>query len=99
MDEKYSSGMEEYAREHQGFFVKPGIPETPSAGRWLKIYWIGLGSKTSGLHTKEEFLHLMSKQYPEHIYRRFKGDKEIPSGLIRKKDLEGWMKFTGAIWV
>ena len=27
-------------------------------GRWPKIYWIGPGSKTDGLHTKKEFLNL-----------------------------------------
>jgi len=67
--------------------------------RWPKVYWTGPGSKIGGLHTKKEFLDLMLKTYPEHIYRRMRGDRVIPPGKIAKGDINGWMAFVNATWI
>jgi hypothetical protein len=98
MSDLYDTGIDEYNRNHQGHVAKPQLP-TKGSNRRLKIYWIGLGSKTDGLHTKKDFLDLMRKQYPENVYYRRKGDKEIPDGQIKKYDIESWMHFAGAKWV
>jgi hypothetical protein len=68
-------------------------------GRWPKIYWTGPGSKRDGLHTKKEFIDLMPKSYPEHVYRRMRGDTDIPPGKIKRNDIDGWMAFVNARWV
>ena len=94
----YSSGMNEYFENHQGYILKPP-PPTTGGGRWRKIYWIGMGSKTSGLHTKKEFLNIMGKQYPEHIYWRRRGDTEIPEGKLKHSDIDGWMELVDAKWI
>jgi len=69
------------------------------SGRWPQIYWTGIGSKISGIHSKKEFLDIVHKQYPETVYRRFKGDKTIPFGKIKKTDIDSWIEFTGARWI
>jgi len=73
------------------------IRRTP--GRWRKIYWTGIGAKQTGLHTKTEFLNIMYREYNECLYRRRKGDKEIPPGKIKRSDIRGWMEFANAIYV
>ena len=71
----------------------------PTRGRWRKIYWTGWGSKTNGLHTKEEFLNIVHVQFIDHYYGRQKGDRFIPDGKIKGDDIEGWMELVGATWV
>lgn len=66
--------------------------------RWPKIYWTGPGSKTDGLHTKQEFLNTMKKTYPEHVYWRMRGDTVVPPGKFKKDDIDGWMAFANARW-
>jgi hypothetical protein len=65
-------------------------------GRWPKIYWTGMGSKSNGLHTKAEFLHIMRNQHAEVVYWRRRGELGIPEGKIRHNDLAGWIQFSGA---
>ena len=91
--------MEEYANAHQGYILKPPPPTQRTPGRWRKIYWIGLGSKTSGLHTRKEFLQIMLRQYPEKRYWRMKGDRVIPLNKIKRNDIDGWMGFAEAVYV
>ena len=54
----YDAGVNTYNANHQGYWLKPP-PPIARTGRWPKIYWIGMGSKSDGLHTKAEFLHIM----------------------------------------
>ena len=68
-------------------------------GRWRKIHWTGEGSNPSGLHTKQEFLQRMRTQYWDHVYRRRRGDKEVPFGNIKRTDIDGWMEFANAKYV
>jgi hypothetical protein len=68
-------------------------------GRWPKIYWTGPGSKIDGLHTKKEFIDIMSKSYFDHVYRRMRGDTGVPPGKIKRNDIDGWMAFVNARWV
>jgi hypothetical protein len=70
-----------------------------TGGRWPKIYWTGPGSKIDGLHTKKEFLEIMPKMYPEHVYRRMRGDRFIPPGRFKLNDIDGWMTFANARWL
>jgi hypothetical protein len=94
----FTSGMNAYAEAHQGFMLKPP-PPTVRTGRWAKIYWIGLGSRSNGLHTKKEFLDIMRRQYSEVVYWRIRGERAVPLGKINKNDIEGWVQFTGARWI
>jgi len=91
----YDAGMNSYLAKHQGYWLKPP-PPTTRTGRWPKIYWIGMGSKSDGLHTKAEFLRIMENQYPDVVYWRRKGDVGIPHGKIRRNDLASWIQFSGA---
>lgn len=68
-------------------------------GRWPRIYWTGPGSKADGLHTKKEFLRIMYEQYPESVYWRRRGEKEIPPGKIKKRAITEWMAFARATYV
>jgi hypothetical protein len=91
----YNAGLHTYAADHQGYVLKPPPPTTRS-GRWPKIYWIGMGSKSDGLHTKAEFLRLMRTQHADVVYWRRKGDVGIPGGKIKRNDLNAWIQFSGA---
>ena len=95
----FISAFDAYIQDHSGHIVMPPRPENPVPGRWRKIYWIGVGSKTSGLHTKKEFLRIMSRQYPDHNYRRIRGERFIPPGKIKRNDIDGWLALTGAVYV
>jgi len=64
--------------------------------RWSKIRWTGPGSNPTGLHTKKEFLQIVRIEYPERIYRRIRGEREIPEGRFKRDDITSWMAFTGA---
>lgn len=65
-----------------------------------KIYWTGYGCLREFVHTKAEFLSIMTGQFPEKLYVRRKGDpKGIPVGKIRMNDVQGWMEFADAHWV
>lgn len=65
-----------------------------------KIYYTGYGSKVGFLHTRAEFMYIMTGQFPEKIYLRRIGDpKGVPPGKIRMRDLNGWMEFADAHWV
>ena len=61
-----------------------------------KIYYTGIGSKTDGLHTKDEFLQIMYAQFPETRYLRRRGDTVMPNDKIKKGDIDSWMEFAGA---
>jgi hypothetical protein len=95
----FISGLEAYIQNHSGHILRPPPPENPVPGRWRKIYWIGVGSKSSGLHTKKEFLAIMRKIHAEHIYRRRRGDRFIPQGKIKHNDIDSWLAFTNAIYI
>ena len=60
-------------------------------GRWRKIEW-------HGLHTKKDFLERVHREYHDRMYLRMRGDREIPHGMIKRNDLEGWMALVGARW-
>jgi hypothetical protein len=77
----------------------PPPPTTRVPGRWRQIYWIGVGSKTTGLHTKKEFLRLVRGAHPEAIYWRRRGDTIIPEGKLKRNDIEGWIEIADAKWV
>ena len=66
--------------------------------RHRKILWTGLGSRIDGLHTKKEFLDIMYGQFPESVYCRRRGDREVPPGKIKRVDIEEWMNSVGATW-
>ena len=95
----FNDGAINYVNDHQGYWLKPAPPIQRIPGRWQKIYWIGLGSKTNGLHTKKEFMNIMRKQYPDHLYFRRIGDRAIPEGKIKKDDIQGWMDFANARYI
>jgi len=98
MDNIYDTVMNEYNAAHQGFWLKPP-PPTHRIGRWPQIYWIGHGSKTSGIHTKGEFLKIVRNTYPDSVYWRRRGDREIPAGKIKKGDIAAWIAFVNATWI
>ena len=58
-----------------------------------KISWNGV------LYTKKDFLKVMHREFPDKVYWRMKGDKIVTPGKIKKTDIEGWMMFSGAIFV
>ena len=95
----FISGLEAYIQNHSGHIAKPPPPANPVPGRWRKIYWIGVGSKTSGLHTKKEFLAIIQRENPEHIYWRLRGDRFIPQGKIKRNDIDGWLAFANAVYL
>lgn len=75
------------------------LQQLPQGRRWPRIYWTGPGLKIDGLYTKKEFLHAMYQHYPESVYWRIRGDREIPPGKIRKGAITEWMEFAGATYV
>jgi hypothetical protein len=91
----YNAAINAYNAAHQGYMLKPP-PPTTRTGRWPKIYWIGMGSKSDGLHTKAEFLRIMRSQHADVVYWRRKGDVGIPGGKIKRNDLAAWIQFSGA---
>ena len=58
-----------------------------------KISWNG------NLYTKKDFLNVMRREFPDKVYWRMKGDKIVTPGKIKKADIEGWMMFSGAVYV
>jgi hypothetical protein len=64
-----------------------------------KIWWNGRGSRMDMTHTKNEFLKIMRKEFPDVVYWRMKGDVGVIPGKIKKDDLAGWMTYTGAHYV
>lgn len=91
----YEAGANTYYDNHQGFWLKPVVPIIRT-GRWPKIYWIGMGSRSDGLHTRAEFLRIMWTRHPDMIYWRRKGDDGIPEGKIAKNNLTAWIQFSEA---
>lgn len=64
-----------------------------------KIYWTGQGSKLTGIHSCSEFMKLIQREMPEYLYWRRRGDKEVPFGLLRRNDLNGWMRLGNAHFI
>jgi hypothetical protein len=59
------------------------------------VYYTGIGSHVSGLHTKKDFLQIMRNQFPEMVLWRIKGQLPDPT-KIKKMDIDRWMEFAGA---
>ncbi len=72
---------------------------TRKVAKKTRIYWTGPGSKTDGIHTKKEFISLVRNMYPDHVYRRMRGDTGVPPGKFKDTDIRGWMGFVNASWI
>ena len=69
------------------------MPTVTTRKKTGKISWNGV------LYTKKDFLKVMRREFPDKVYWRMKGDKIVTPGKIKKTDIEGWMMFSGAIFV
>ena len=70
--------------------------------RMRKIFYsgIGIGSRADFIHTKAEFINVMTGQFPENVWVRRKGDPPgVPQGKYKTNDVAGWMEFGNAHWV
>jgi hypothetical protein len=68
--------------------------------RMRQIYYTGIGCRADFIHTKEQFINVMTGQFPEHVWVRRKGDPPgIPQGKYKTNDVTGWMEFGNAHWV
>ena len=64
------------------------------AGRWPKINWNG------SIYTKKAFLQHARNAISEHLYHRRRGDPPgVPPGMVKKNDVEGWIRVLGAQWI
>ena len=73
----------------------------------MTIFYTGIGSNDDGLHTEQEFLDIMKKQFVERDFYEHKEwlkciqnegklmKKELPQDF-KTFTLEDWLKFTGA---
>lgn len=63
------------------------------------IYWIGPGLEEPKIHSNANFLKRVHRAFPDFVYYRRKGDTEVPVGLLKRNDLQGWMRLANAHFV